>query len=190
MQPRQTFSRHNRTGCTRRTILLQVILRFGLIGHSFGARSAFLLALRDARVKGLVSLDGGIANKFGKEWIHNVTGFNPANFKVPILHFYQDVESFVVPDFQLIESLKGVPRTLIRIPGMRHMHFSPIGPVSAFISGFSPTADQRLEKQWEAMARYTVDFLSATLRGDQEARERLERSGKNDKSILTLRQLQ
>lgn len=165
------------------------MLRFGLIGHSFGARSAFLLALRDARVKGLVSLDGGIVNKFGKEWIHNVSGFNLANFKVPILHFCQDVESFVVPDFELIESLKGVPRTLIRMPGMRHMHFSSRGPVSAFISGFSPTADQRLAKQWEAIARYTVDFLSATLRGDQEARERLEVDEKYNKSILTVRRL-
>lgn len=161
----------------------------GLVGHSFGARSAFLLAVRDGRVKGLVSLDGGIANKFGKEWIQNVSGFQPENVRVPILHFFQDGESFVVPDFELLESLKGAPRFLVHLPGMWHMHFSSIGPVSAFIPGFSPTADRRLAKQWKAIGQYTVDFLSATLRGDQKAWERLERPGTYDKSILTLRQL-
>lgn len=168
------------------------IRNVGLVGHSFGARSAFLLALRDPRVKGLVSLDGGIANKFGKEWVHKVPGFNPVKFQVPILHFYEDSETFIVPDFELIESLKGVSRTLIYMPGMRHMHFSSVGMVSAFIPGFDPSADRKLGTQCEAVANYTVDFLLANVKRDQQARKRLDATPNDrgyDGKILAVKNL-
>ena len=164
----------------------------GLVGHSFGARSAFLLALRESRVKALVSLDGGIANKIGREWIHKISDFNPANFKVPILHFYQDIESFVVPDFELIESMKGVPRTLIRMPGMRHMQFSSIGMVSAFIPGFAPSMDRKLGIQCEAIANYTLTFLIANLKNDRQAWRKLGTLQKDhgyDENVLVLKNL-
>ena len=164
----------------------------GLVGHSFGARSAFLLALRDSRVKALVSLDGGIANKIGKEWIHKIPDFNPANFKVPILHFYQDIESFVVPDFELVESLKSVPRTLIRMPGMRHMQFSSIGMVSAFIPGFASSMDRKLGTQCEAIANYTLTFLIANLKNGRQAWRKLGNLQKDhgyDENILVLKNL-
>lgn len=162
----------------------------GLVAHSFGARSAFLLALRNSRVKALVSLDGGIANKLGKEWIQKVSDFKPSTFKTPILHFYEDSETFIVPDFELIESLKGAANVLIYMPGMRHMHFSSIGMVSAFIPGFDPSADSKLGTQCEAVANYTLDFLLANVKRDEQVRKRLNAPpGQRgyDKTILVIK---
>lgn len=41
--------------------------RIGVVGHSFGARSALLLAMRDPRIRAIVSLDGGIGTATARD---------------------------------------------------------------------------------------------------------------------------
>jgi pimeloyl-ACP methyl ester carboxylesterase len=47
----------------RRDVLGQ---RMGVVGHSFGARAALLLAMLDPQVAAVVSLDGGIGTASGR----------------------------------------------------------------------------------------------------------------------------
>ena len=149
--------------------------KLGLIGHSFGARAALLLLTELTDTDALVSLDGGIANKIGKDWLNADRSFKPENITVPILHFYQDVEDFVVPDFYLLETLNSAPRYLIRIDEMRHLYFTSLGMVTAMIPGFAPPTVRQsiIQENYEAICLYTLRFLDAYLNGDREKQKKL-----------------
>ncbi|MDQ6828528.1 MAG: hypothetical protein M3081_06640 [Gemmatimonadota bacterium] len=141
--------------------------RAGLIGHSFGARSALLVASRDPSIGALVSLDGGIGNKLGKEWIDGARGFDSTTFWAPVLHFYEEIDSrIIVPDFALLRSLHRAPVTLVRVDSLHHIHFTSLGMASAVIPKFvaGPPSPSVGEK-YEGVARVSLAFLDAALAG-------------------------
>lgn len=140
------------------------IQQIGIVGHSFGARSAFLMLVRDPRVKALVSLDGGIANKRGKDWLQKLSSFDPLAVHTPILHFYQDNDDVVIPDFELLESMKNSAQVRIKLERMQHLYFTSLGMVTATISGFGPQVDQELKRKYEAICFYTLNFLDMVIK--------------------------
>ncbi|MFP2932810.1 dienelactone hydrolase family protein, partial [Pyxidicoccus sp. 3LG] len=113
--------------------------RVALVGHSFGARAAFLFALERPETSALVSLDGGIANRMGREWLDGLSGFRPEDFHTPLLHLYQEGDAAVVPDFDLVQSLRGADRWLVRVAGMRHLDFTSVGAATTVAHGLAPT---------------------------------------------------
>jgi dienelactone hydrolase len=139
--------------------------RYGVIGHSFGARSALLLAMRDPDVGALVSLDGGIGGKAGKGQIEKARGFDLARATAPILHIYEEGDRFMVPDLDLLRSLAG-PRWLVKVDSMRHVHFSSTGvmartdPSAAKATSATPDTGAA----WDLVAETTLRFLDRFLR--------------------------
>jgi len=139
--------------------------RYGVIGHSFGARSALLLAMRDPDVGALVSLDGGIGGKAGKGQIEKTRGFDRTRSAAPILHLYEEGDRFMVPDLDLLRSLAG-PRWLVKVDAMRHVHFSSTGAMArteaSAARATSATADTGAA--WDLVAETTLRFLDRFLR--------------------------
>ncbi len=135
--------------------------KYGVVAHSFGARSALLLAMRDPEVGGLVSLDGGIGAKAGKGWLEKARGYNRARATAAILHLYEEIDKNMVPDFDLLRSLDRSERFVIRVDAMAHVHFSSVGAqvgtVPALARASSATA--RTGDAWNAMAAATASFL-------------------------------
>jgi dienelactone hydrolase len=149
-------------------------LGVSLVGHSFGARAAFLLALREGvNPAALVSLDGGIGNASGKDWLKGLRGFKPASVHVPVLHLFQEGDEVVQPDFTLLRSLVGTERTLVRVRGMRHADFSSLGPASALAPALSAGSAGTGAQGYAASALLTLRFLDATLKRSREAPGRL-----------------
>jgi len=105
-----------------------------IIGYSFGGRGAFLMLNDNPGIKAFVSLDGGFADKIGKSWLHGIH-IDKEKITSPILHFYQDTETYVVPDFNLVNSLINSNRYLIKIDNMRHALFSNMGMAVGTIPG-------------------------------------------------------
>jgi len=101
--------------------------RVGAVGHSFGARSALLLAMRDADVSAVVSLDGGIGARTGAGLLEKSRGFSRDRMHAALLHFYEELDPQMAPDFTLIRSLDRSDRWLVRVSGMHHIHFTTIG---------------------------------------------------------------
>ncbi|WNG34833.1 hypothetical protein F0U61_15120 [Archangium violaceum] len=102
--------------------------KYGLVAHSFGARSALLLAMRDPDDAALVSLDGGIGGKAGKGFfLERTRNFDPTKATLPLLHLYEVGDRFMVPDHELIRSLARANRWLVKVDGMRHVHFTSTG---------------------------------------------------------------
>lgn len=101
--------------------------RVGLVGHSFGARSALLLAMRDRRVRALVSLDGGIGTATATEAYRRAPSFRSDAKLPPILHFYETLDDFMAPEFGLLKSLRTSELRLVPTEGMHHAHFTTYG---------------------------------------------------------------
>lgn len=105
--------------------------RIGLVGHSFGARAALLLAMRDPRVRAVVSLDGGIGTATAVEELRDAPSYDASAELPPILHVYEDLDTFMTPDFTLLESLDSAELTLVPTAGMHHVHFTTYGFAAA-----------------------------------------------------------
>jgi dienelactone hydrolase len=138
---------------------------YAIVAHSFGARSALLLAMGDPDAGALVSLDGGIGGKAGKGLLETSRRFDRARATVPILHLYEDGDRFMVPDFDLLRSLTRADRWLVKVDGMRHVHFSSLGIAVRSIPSLAKvtSADERTSAAWDAVAAATVSFLDSCL---------------------------
>ncbi|TQF09242.1 hypothetical protein FJV41_45655 [Myxococcus llanfairpwllgwyngyllgogerychwyrndrobwllllantysiliogogogochensis] len=139
--------------------------RVALVGHSLGARAAFLFVLAHPEAAALVSLDGGLANQAGKDWLTGLPYFYPERYRVPLLHIYQEGDAEVVPDFELLESLRGAERWTLRIAGMRHLDFTSVGAASVLAPGLAPTQSaEDIARGWATTASATRRFLDANVR--------------------------
>ena len=147
--------------------------RVGIVAHSFGARSAFLFAASH-HIAGLVSLDGGIANQQGRDWLDSAN-LDLSRFDTPILHFYQTVDSTVTPDFSLLEQLFGSDRTIVKVDSIYHIDFSSVGFARALYTGLAvaPPAPF-LQRKIHQIAELTLHFLTAVTKdGDMKPSRRL-----------------
>jgi dienelactone hydrolase len=138
--------------------------RIGLVGHSFGARAALLLAMQDARVSALVSLDGGIGTATGMTSLRREPSFRPKRMRAPILHLYEELDSFMKPDFTLFGELPVRIRTE-RVGGLRHVHFSTMGFGAAAFKELAAAsgAGAEVAAGVRLMGERTVEFLSSLL---------------------------
>jgi dienelactone hydrolase len=142
--------------------------RVAAVGHSFGARSGFLLSLEEPLVA-LVSLDGGIANRLGREWIDGVP-IDRARWRTPLLHIFQEGDPIVQPDFTLIRSLRAATRTLVRVDSLPHAGFATLGFVAGTIRGFQiGTTASDLAGRASTVAAVTLNFLDSVVKGRDAA---------------------
>jgi dienelactone hydrolase len=105
--------------------------RIGVIGHSFGARAALLLAMKDSTIQAVVSLDGGIGTATAREAFRQAPSFREDARLPPVLHFFETLDPFMKPDFTLLESLHIRELTLQPTRGMHHTHFTTYGFAAA-----------------------------------------------------------
>ena len=141
--------------------------KYGLVAHSFGARSALLLAMRDENAAALVSLDGGIGAKTGKGLLEKAKGFDRSRAKAPILHLWEEGDRFMQPDLDLLRSLSRSDRWLVKVDDMRHVHFSSMGILARAVPAIAEitSATANTASAWDAVAEATGSFLDRFLRG-------------------------
>ena len=141
--------------------------RTAVIGYSFGARPALLLAGRHPDWRALVSLDGGIGSADAKGWLAP-RALDRGALKIPVLHVYEEDDENARPDFDLLASLVHAPRTLVRVSGLRHLDFITFGLASATLPSLGAADAHRLAAL-RAVFALTRGFLDAHLFGRPEA---------------------
>jgi dienelactone hydrolase len=141
--------------------------RTAVIGYSFGARPALLLAGRHPDCRALVSLDGGIGSADAKGWL-GPRALDRGALRTPILHVYEEEDETMRPDFDLLAALVHAPRTLARVDGLRHLDFITFGLASATLPSMG-NADPRRAAALRAVFALTRGFLDAHLSGRPQA---------------------
>jgi dienelactone hydrolase len=134
--------------------------RVGVVGHSFGARAALLVAMRDARVRALVSLDGGIGTATASASFMSAPSFDASKAEAPILHFYERLDAFMTPDFTMLERFPALVTT-DEVTGMHHIHFTTLGFVAAMLPEFAKTTGAGHDERASIarVAKGTLEFL-------------------------------
>jgi dienelactone hydrolase len=135
----------------------------GVVGHSFGGRSALVLAA-GGHAAAIVSLDGGIGAEEARSWVEGLP-LDRTHFATPILHIYEEGDRAITPDLTLIRSLARSDRTLVTIDAMRHIDFTSLGFGAATVEGLTGKAPPSLGAKCRRVATLTWRFLEATLDG-------------------------
>lgn len=138
--------------------------RLAVVAHSFGARAAFVATMDGTPFRAFVSLDGGIANKLGSDWLAG-TPLDSAQLRIPLLHIYQDRDSTVQPDFTAIRRWHAADRNLVHVDEMYHPYFTALGFVTAVDTALHvgpPVAN--LGAKVGGVVQMTGAFLDAVLR--------------------------
>lgn len=107
----------------------------GVVGHSFGARAALLLAMQDRRVRAIISLDGGIGTTTAIEPLQQAPSFRVEAPLPPLLHFYEELDAFMTPDFAFLRTLPFEELLLVETEGMHHVHFTTYGFAASVFPG-------------------------------------------------------
>jgi hypothetical protein len=117
-----------------------------------------------APFRSFVSLDGGIANKLGADWLDG-TALASAELRMPVLHVYQDKDEAVQPDFTRLRSWHAADRTLVHVDDMYHPYFTALGFVAAVDTALhvAPKVPD-LGRKVSGVVELTATFLDATLR--------------------------
>ncbi|MFL5347360.1 MAG: hypothetical protein ACJ8AT_21460 [Hyalangium sp.] len=120
---------------------------------------------------------GGIANQQGKDWLRGLSNFQPGDFHVPLLHLYQPGDEVVVPDFELVRSLRGADRWLVRVEGLRHFDFTSLGAAAGIAPELAPPERvPAIVKGWASTVYLTRRFLDASVRDEAGGLEDLKAS--------------
>jgi dienelactone hydrolase len=151
--------------------------RAAVVGYSFGARPALLLASRRAEIRALVSLDGGIGSRAAKDWLP-AAALDRRAFRTPLLHVFEETDEASVPDFTLIASLSAAPRTLVKVAGLRHLDFITFGLAAASLPALGAPQPERLGTGLRAAFMFTQAFLDAYVRDERAAWESLVSSAR------------
>jgi dienelactone hydrolase len=147
-----------------------------VVGHSFGARSALLYAMRDSTVRAVVSWDGGIGTATARDVYERARSFRPAAVHVALLHFYETLDPFMAPDWETLRQLTHSDVRIVATSGLHHHHFTTLGAAARFPALARATgATQETARSFAAVLALTRAFLDATLRGDSAARGRVAR---------------
>ena len=135
--------------------------RICVVGHSFGARAALLLAMRDARVDTIVSLDGGIGTATGLDAFRRSPQWNPA-VRARILHLYENRDAFMTPEFTLLSGLTSASVQTVAIPGLGHAHFTTLGFAAAVFPSIAVAthAGESVGAGMREVAMRTLSFVS------------------------------
>jgi dienelactone hydrolase len=148
------------------TIVRADTSRLFLVSHSFGARSAVLVAMQDPRVRAIVSLDGGIGTTTGIAELRAAPSFRPDARVPPLLHVYEELDAVMKPDFTFLRSLRADTLVLEPAAAMHHVHFTTYGFAAAVFPEIAKVTRASAETALDVrrIASQVLRFLQAQSR--------------------------
>ncbi len=139
-----------------------------LIGFSFGGLAASVLAMHNTDVDAFVSLDSSLANKYAYSQLFQSPLYEPSSLTVPVLHITAQ-EPNEGTDYSFFKSLKYSNVTYAKLKGMRAIDFSSFGMITTIVPNFGGETQGNPGLGQEAVCRYTLNFLNATVKKDAAA---------------------
>jgi len=146
-----------------------------LMDYSFGGLATAAVAMRNADVKAVVSLDG--RSRYDFRTLRASTSFDLAAFRAPLLHVAQKaipaavleadgIDPKLNTDFTLYDTLSSNRAYSLRFHDLSHRHFSSYG---LLLGREDPRQDRpaaRVVAAYGVLARCVTDFLAASFRSD------------------------
>ncbi|WP_425639436.1 CocE/NonD family hydrolase [Algoriphagus yeomjeoni] len=148
------------------------------MGFSFGGLSNVLAQMRNEQIKAIVSLDGSI--KYQLKTLKKSPFFNLENVDVPFIHFAQKniPEEVLLADkidpsldhsFEFYDSLSNSQAYSLKFHNLSHSYFSTLGVLFQPRDERQDKSDLEIMESYKLASVYTLKFLDAFLKDDQEA---------------------
>ncbi|HEY4490395.1 MAG TPA: hypothetical protein VI958_00295, partial [Acidobacteriota bacterium] len=138
-----------------------------VIGFSFGAMPAALLAMHNSDIDALVSLDGVMGNRFGYSVLFQNPLYEPAKLTAPVLHL-TTAETTPDTDWKFFQSLPYSNVHTLKFKGMTATDFSTFGMIAPIIPKFAGSP-QTTSEGHETACLYVLSFLDAQVKKDAKA---------------------
>lgn len=159
------------------------------MGFSFGGMSNVLSQTRDERIKAMVSLDGSI--KYAYQTLQPSPFFRIEKANVPFIHMAQkdipqevlesdNLDSSLNTDFVFFEELTQNDAFQLKFLHLTHSYFSTFGILFGTRDPRQDHADSLIMEFYSIVANYTLNFLNAYLRNQEDAIDFLKSSPKNN----------
>jgi hypothetical protein len=137
--------------------------RFAAIGMSNGALAAVKLAMRNADLRAIVSLDGTIGEQAAARVIPGDAYYDLARISAPIAHFYTDRNAYLQLD--LLKGWSRSPRFLVLMREVRHPEFLAYAEFERFVPRIAGRSEGAATSEYEWLCKKTLAFLEAALAG-------------------------
>ena len=142
--------------------------RLGTVGYSWGGLANVLFAVRDTRVKALVSLDGAVRHGELLQAARSLPFFAPERLRVPSLLLHcspeKSIPGFAEPGF--FELARHADVTRVVVAKAEHHDLSAFSSLLRRASEPGASRDWTAEtRAYEALCRATLGFLDAHLKG-------------------------
>jgi dienelactone hydrolase len=169
--------------------------RIALMGFSFGGLANAITVMKNKNIRAMVSLDG--TERYNYTVLEKSPYFNLDRFNIPYVHFAQkDIPEEVLTSdkipaelnykFQLYDSLKYANAYSYKFHDLTHSYFSSIGVLFAYRDKRQDKSDNKIMASYKLLSQHTLQFLNATLKNEESAREFIENSPNNNGISETL----
>ncbi len=159
--------------------------KIALMGFSFGGLSNTITAMKNKNVSAIVSLDG--TERYNYTVLEKSPYFNLDRLTIPYIHFAQKEipKDVLISDkiptelnykFQLYDSLKYSNAFSYRFHNLTHSYFSSFGVLFANRDKRQDKSDAEIMASYKLLSQYTLQFLNATLKNDENAKTYIENS--------------
>jgi Chlorophyllase len=129
----------------------------GLVGLSFGGQSAVGLGVRNKKVRGIVSLDGGIGSSFGPQLLAGFPFYHIEKVNMPLLHLYNPADAGGNIDW--FNTCQYTDRWLVPFKNMDHSFFTSYGLLDNYINNVIGTSKPKPGNNYEAILAFTIKFF-------------------------------
>ena len=147
--------------------------RIAATGFSFGGLAALLAASRNTDIDAVVGFDSSITStSYSRPLLANPT-WAVGRVAMPLLEFHAAGPNLTR---SVLDELRYADRRSFELPGLDHVDFINYPVAFHALGGVSPKGlPISVRAGWyQAMARRTLDFLDAVLKGDRAAAGRLD----------------
>lgn len=136
--------------------------RLAVVGFSWGGIPAGLLAMRNGRVRSLVSLDSTLGDTGLGKLTKTLSGFDPARLRVPLLAFTTAPGKGIT--FEEGSPLGTAARADLTRVGLLHAEHHDLASFSGLLRRSAGPASKEVTATYELVCRMVLAFLEATLR--------------------------
>ncbi|MBD0851971.1 prolyl oligopeptidase family serine peptidase [Maribacter arenosus] len=159
--------------------------RIALMGFSFGGLSNAITVMKNKNISALVSLDG--TDRYNYPVLEKSPYFDLDRLNVPYIHFAQkDIPEEVLTrdnipaelnsKFQLYDSLEYSNAYSYKFHDLTHSHFGTIGVLFSYRDKRQDKSDAEIMSSYKLLSQHTLQFLNATLKNEESAKEFIENS--------------
>ena len=159
--------------------------KIALMGFSFGGLSNAITVMKNKKISALVSLDG--TERYNYPVLEKSPYFDLDRLNIPYIHFAQkDIPEEVLTsdkipaelnyEFQLYDSLKYSNAYSYKFHDLTHSPFSSIGVLFTYRDKRQDKSDDKIMASYKLLSHHTLQFLNATLKNEENAKEFIENS--------------